>query len=188
MEDQKGRTAGVLTAANVLTLARLVLLPVVIAGVATDRGALAACAMALVVITDLADGRIARHLGQASDFGKTLDSTVDFVLIYSLFITFYAAGRINTVQFGVLYLAMLTILGLQLLSGGSMGGEVLARTRLGKPTGALQYLYLLVLVAREVGRQSRTLAVASNIVFFVLAAAVVLNSIECVVGLRKVAD
>ena len=188
MEDQKGRTPGVLTIANALTLARLVLLPVVIAGVATDRGALAVSAMAVVVITDLLDGRIARRLGQASDFGKTLDSTVDFVLIYSLFITFYAAGRITTVQFGVLYLAMLTILGLQLLSGGSMGGDVLARTRLGKPTGALQYLYLLVLVAREVGRQSRTLAVASTIVFWVLAAAVVLNSIECIVRLRQVAN
>jgi CDP-diacylglycerol--glycerol-3-phosphate 3-phosphatidyltransferase len=187
MEDRKGRTSGVFTIANALTLARLVLLPVVIAGVAADRGALAASAMALVVLTDLLDGRIARRLGQASDFGKTLDSTVDFVLIYSLFIAFYAAGRITTVQFGVLYLAMLTILGLQLLSGGSMGGEVVARTRLAKPTGALQYLYLLVLVAGEVGRQSQALAVVSTIVFYVLAAAIVLNTVECVVRLRQVA-
>ena len=185
MEESKGKVQGVLTVPNMLTLSRLVLLPVVIAGVATDRGALAAGAMVAIVLSDLADGRVARRLGQASSAGSTLDSTVDFVLIYALFIAFYAAGRITTIQFAVLYLAMLTILGVQLLLGGTMGGEVLARTRLGKPTGALQYLYLVLLVAGEVGRESRLLAIVSNVVFAVLAIAIVLNTIECVARLRR---
>jgi len=185
MQESKGDGPVALTAANALTLSRLVLLPVVIAGVATGQGALAAGAMAVVVLTDLADGRVARRLGQASPAGSTLDSTVDFALIYALFITFYAAGRISTVQFSVLYLAMLTILVVQLLLGGTMGGEVLARTRLGKPTGALQYLYLLLLVAGEVARESRLLARVSGVVFVVVAVAIVLNTIECVARLRR---
>jgi len=185
MEERGNEGRVTLTIPNVLTLSRLVLLPVVIAGVATDHGALAVGAMAAIVLSDLADGRVARRLGQASSAGSTLDSTVDFVLIYALFITFYAAGRITTIQFAVLYLAMLTILGVQLVLGGTVGGEVLGRTRLGKPTGALQYLYLVLLVAGEVARQSRPLAWVSNAVFVVLAVAIVLNTIECLTRLRR---
>jgi len=169
-----------ITAPNLLTFSRLVLLPVVIAGVVTRHGYLAVAAMVLLWITDLLDGRLARRLGQSSSFGKSLDSTIDFVLIYSLFIAFYAAGRLATWQFVFLYLAMLGILSLQFAQAADGGGE-LAATSLGKVTGALQYAYLLFLVALEVLPVSRFWSGAGMVLFVALALAILLNSAECAV-------
>jgi phosphatidylglycerophosphate synthase len=174
----------VMSAANVVTFSRLVLLPVVIAGIVTRHGAVAAGTMLLVWITDLVDGRLARRLGQASPFGKVLDSTVDFVLIYSLFIAFYAAGRLATYQFAILYLGLLTILLLQ-FSQMATGRDELAATTLGKLTGALQYTYLLLLVAMEVLPPKQVLTTISLVLFAVLAVAIVLHGVECAVRAKR---
>ena len=181
--DQR-KASSVVTPANLLTFSRLILLPVVIAGVVTRQGYVAVGAMGLMWLTDLLDGRIARRLGQAAAFGASLDSTVDFVLIYSLFITFYAAGRLATYQFAFLYLAMLTILSLQFVLMAAGGGEI-AATKLGKITGALQYAYLLFLVALEVVPRQPAVTTAETVIFTVLAATIVLNSIECVMRIGK---
>jgi phosphatidylglycerophosphate synthase len=173
--------------ANLLTFSRLALLPVVIAGIVTGHGWLAVVAMVLVWVTDLLDGRLARRQGQPSAFGKTLDSTVDFVLIYSLFITFYAAGRLATYQFVILYLGVLTILALQFSQMGT-GGEGLAATRLGKVTGALQYLYLLFLVAREALPPYLLLPTVNTVLFGALTAAIVLHGVECGLRARRLAS
>jgi len=182
--ETKTMQTGLLTAANVLTFSRLILLPVVIVGVTTRHGYVAVAAMVVLWITDLLDGRLARRMGQASPFGKSLDSTIDFVLIYSLFITFYAAGRLATYQFAFLYLAMLGILSLQ-FAQGAVGGEI-AATSLGKVTGALEYGYLLFLVALEVLPGNRFWSSASVVFFGVLALAIVLNSAECAVKVRSI--
>jgi CDP-diacylglycerol--glycerol-3-phosphate 3-phosphatidyltransferase len=175
----------VLTAGNTLTFARLLLLPAVIAGIATNSGYLAVVAMAIVVVTDLLDGRIARRLGQATAFGKLLDSTIDFVLIYSLFIALYAAGRLATYQFAIIYLAMLTTLALQLLTAGPGASGDLATTTLGKATGALQYGYLVFLVALEIVPRSAVIDVVGMVFFVALAVAIFLNSAECIIQIRR---
>jgi len=184
--QQSSVSSGLISAANLLTFSRLVFLPVVIAGIVTRHGAVAAVAMLLLWITDLLDGRVARRLRQASAFGKTLDSTVDFVLIYSLFIAFYAAGRLATYQFAVLYLGLFTILALQFAQMATGGGE-LAATTLGKVTGALQYVYILFLVAREVLPARPALDVVSLAFFAALAVAIVLNGAECGLQVRRMA-
>ncbi len=174
-----------LTAGNLLTAARLVLLPVIVAGIACRLGWLTVGAMAVAIATDLVDGRVARRLRQASTFGRTLDSTVDFVLIYSLFIAFYAAGRLATYQFLVIYVAMLTNLLLQISSMGTGEAETVVRSALLKITGALQYLYLLFLVAREVVPNVPAVSTANLALFAVLAAAVAVSSVESIVKLRR---
>jgi phosphatidylglycerophosphate synthase len=165
-----------LTIANVLTFARLILLPVVIIGIVTSQGWITVAAMATVLLTDLLDGRIARRLRQATQFGKALDSTVDFVLIYSLFIAFYAAGRLPTYQFAILYIAMLTILSVQLLT---QSGGTTASPATGKLVGALEYLFLLFLTAREVLPEAPLVAHLGLALFVILAGAIALNTIVC---------
>lgn len=169
----------VLTVANAFTFTRLVLLPIIIAGIATAHGWVTVIAMAIVLLTDLLDGRIARRLGQSTPFGKTLDSTVDFVLIYSLFIAFYAAGRLATYEFAFLYAAMLTILSLQLLTQSSGVGETAAPAA-GKLVGALQYVFLLFLTAQEVMPETPLLRTLHLGLFLVLAGAIALNGVVCV--------
>jgi len=185
MEKERHSEVSFITVGNALTVARLILLPVIIVGIVLGLGYLAVAGMAAVVLTDLLDGRISRRMGQASAFGGTLDSTIDFVLIYSLFIAFYAAGRLATYQFAIIYVAMLTNLMLQLFAMGTGQGEGVVRISLGKLTGALQYGYLLFLVVREVLPKTHPVATVNIVLFVVLAVGIVLSSIESVVKLRK---
>jgi len=167
---------------NLLTTSRLVLLPVIIAGVVENIGWLAVGGMVAAWITDLLDGRLARRLGQAGPFGKTLDSTIDFVLIYSLFMTFYAAGRLETWQFLILYLGMFATLLLQLSS--SQGGEIVP-TKLGKLAGALEYTFLIFLVVAEVLPPTPLLDQVKLVFFLVLAAGVVGSVVENLWRVRR---
>ncbi len=129
-----------------LSYSRLLILPAAIVGVVTDNAYLASGAVAAAVLTDLADGGLSRMFGQYSQFGKDFDSTVDFVFIHCLFIALYAAGRMEAYQFLVIYAAMLATLTQQLF-GAAKGTTGVARTVLGKPVGALEYAFLLLLVA-----------------------------------------
>lgn len=173
----------IFTVANGFTYARLVLLPFVIAGITTKHGWLTLIAMVVVWLTDLVDGRLARRMGQAgSPFGKTLDSTIDFVLIYSLFMTFYAAGRLETWQFLILYLGMFATLLLQLSS--SQGGEIVP-TKLGKLAGALEYTFLIFLVVAEVLPPTPLLDQVKLVFFLVLAAGVVGSVVENLWRVRR---
>ncbi|HOF89827.1 MAG TPA: CDP-alcohol phosphatidyltransferase family protein [Armatimonadota bacterium] len=172
-----------LTAANLLTASRLALLPVIIVGLVSGRGYLAAGGMLLALITDLLDGRLARKLQQASAFGATLDSVVDFVLIYGLFITLYLIGRLAPWQFAVILLAMATVIVSQapaLLRGGAV-----ARTRFSKPAGALQYTFLLFLIGCEVLPALPWLRYLNWALFGVLALAVAGSGIECIASLWR---
>lgn len=186
MEKQSGAPVKFATIGNALTLMRLVLLPVIVAGIGTHHGWMAVGGMAAALVTDLLDGRVSRRLGQASAFGATLDSTIDFVLIYSLFIAFYASGRLATYQFIILYVSMLSNLMLQLGSMGSGKGNGVVRTATGKIAGALQYTYLLFLVACEVLPKSHVLHIVNLVIFCLLAAAIALSTVRFVTRLKDI--
>jgi cardiolipin synthase len=175
-----------LTIGNALTASRLLLLPIIIVAIVLGKGPIAVAGMALVVITDLLDGRISRRLGQASTFGGTLDSTVDFVLIYSLFITFYAAGRLLVWEFVVIYIAMLSTFLMQIGSMASGSSEGTVKSKSGKLTGALQYFFLLFLVASEVLPKTEPVRIVHWVIFGVLAASIVLSSVRALGKLGKI--
>lgn len=187
METEQQALPRLATAGNALTISRLLILPVILAGIALDEGYLAAGAMCAALITDLLDGRISRRLGQASEFGRSLDSSVDFVLLHGVFIALYAAGHMLTYQFAVIYVAMLATLTLQFATTAADPEQGVIRSRFGKPTGALEYLYLLLLLAFMAFPGVKPLGVAAFAVFWALAASVVLYVGECVFQLRKLA-
>jgi len=174
------------TIGNGLTAARLVLLPVIVAGITLHNGWLAVAGMGAALITDLLDGRVSRRLGQASKFGATLDSTIDFVLIYSLFIALYAAGRLATYQFVILYVSMLSNLMLQLGSMASGNADGVVRTVTGKIAGALQYTYLLFLIAREVIPPSSAVEIANVVIFALLTVAIALSTVRFAIRLKDI--
>jgi len=188
MADEKTAMDGFTTPANLLTFSRLIFLPVVIYGLVSNQHWVAVGAMFAAWLTDLLDGRIARLMKQGgSRFGKALDSTIDFALIYCLFIAFYASGRLETWQFAVLYLAMVMILTLQFfLEGTGREGEV-ATSKLGKPTGALQYFYLLFLVVMEIPAvgESPVIQTIDLVYFTIMALVIVANAIEILMMLAK---
>lgn len=87
--------------ANILTVARLFLLPVMIAlFFAEDQwGAVAAwlCLVVYVVasITDFLDGYIARKLNQISAFGTFLDPISDKIFVASILVLLVAFGKVT---------------------------------------------------------------------------------------------
>jgi len=167
-----------------LTLSRLAILPVALAGIALGSRWIPPAAMAAAVMTDLADGGLARILGQWSQFNKDLDSTVDFILIHAMFIALYVAGRIETWQFAMIYIAMLATFALQVFGGSGIGGGVV-RTRFGRPTGALEYLYLLFAVGRPVMPDRPVLAALDSALFAALAALAAVYVVEVAVLLQR---
>jgi cardiolipin synthase len=165
------------TPANLLTAARIFLLPVAVYGIAEERGWLAVGAMVAAWLTDLADGYAARRRQVPTALGRTLDTAVDFTLIFGLFLAFYVAGWIPSYQFFVLYFAKLLTFLLEVSALAARGWEPLA-TRLSKLAGVLAYAYLAVLAARLLLPASPLLPPAQLMIFAALTLAVLLNGTE----------
>lgn len=166
----------------VLTLSRLVILPFAVWGVAVGDRYVPAAAMLAAVLTDLADGGFARILGQWTQRNKDLDSTVDFILIHVMFVALFASGLMETWQFGVVYAAMFATLALQLSAGDGVG---IVRTRFGRPAGALEYLYLLLIVAGPVAPEYTYWPMVNKTVFALLSVLSAVYVIECVILLKR---
>jgi CDP-diacylglycerol--glycerol-3-phosphate 3-phosphatidyltransferase len=131
----------VVNAANVVTAARLVLVPVFVAAVALsgmDHAGwqVVACAVFLVAsLTDFVDGWIARRYGLVTAFGKVADPLVDKALVGAAlvllsgygFVPWWVTGLILAREVGV------TLLRLWVIRYG-----VIAASRGGKIKTALQ--------------------------------------------------
>lgn len=82
----------ILTIPNVISIARLCLIPIfVIALFGLDNHALAAVLLAILGISDGIDGYIARHFNQVSRLGKRIDPIAD----RTLFIVVFVCGLID---------------------------------------------------------------------------------------------
>jgi cardiolipin synthase len=77
-DPPRDRARAVLTAPNLISLVRIVLIPVFAALIVDpDTTAIGLAVFALVAASDWVDGYLARRLGQVSELGKILDPTAD---------------------------------------------------------------------------------------------------------------
>ena len=82
---------------NILTLLRILLVPVLVVALlsATPNGsALAAAVFALAALTDGLDGYIARRNKQVTTFGKLMDPIADKLLVIAALVTLVALDRL----------------------------------------------------------------------------------------------
>jgi CDP-diacylglycerol--glycerol-3-phosphate 3-phosphatidyltransferase len=89
-----------LNIANLLTLARIALIPVLMLLIAAPYSKLAWAALglyALIAATDWLDGYVARTYNQMSEFGRFLDPIADKILVAAMFIMLCANGAIDGV-------------------------------------------------------------------------------------------
>ena len=85
----------ILTAPNVITLARLVCIPLFVWLLfGAHRQTAAAILLAVLGATDWVDGFVARRYGQVSTFGKVLDPTADRVLVATGVISIMVYGAV----------------------------------------------------------------------------------------------
>jgi CDP-diacylglycerol--glycerol-3-phosphate 3-phosphatidyltransferase len=146
---------------NYLTVSRLIALPFYVA-VAVLPGSVFpepwsgfACALLflLIVLTDAADGKIARKYGLVSDLGKFLDPLADkFAVITAMALLLFrtVAANGNTVFFRYFLWATLLVVFRELaitsvrLVASTKGGVVIAANSLGKIKTVLQDVCIIV--------------------------------------------
>src|ERR671935_1670568 len=124
---------------NVLTVLRILLVPVIVVGLLAETpngDALAAVVFALAAFTDGLDGYIARWRGSVTTFGKLVDPLADKLLIVAALVSLVSLGRLAA------WVAMVIIareLAVTVLRGVAVEqGVVIAASWLGKVKTSLQ--------------------------------------------------
>ena len=99
-----------MTLANVITLVRLCLIPLLIAELLLTQREIALGLLAAILVGDLADGALARWRKEITALGKMLDPLVDKLLFASLLATLAWQGVLPWLVFGLLAFQQLVLL------------------------------------------------------------------------------
>lgn len=143
---------------NKLTVARIFMIPVVIAVImladvllpAYIAFPIAALLFGLTSLTDMLDGRIARKYNLVTDFGRFLDPLADKLLVIGTMLTIlYKHEAIRPVFFWAVLLVIFrefTVTGIRLIAATKPQGEVIAANMLGKIKTVTQMVCLIVIL------------------------------------------
>jgi cardiolipin synthase len=85
-----------MTVPNLITIFRLILVPLVILAVLQGAWGAAFAMFVIAGVSDGVDGYIARRFNQRSEFGAMIDPLADKALLISLFVTLAIVGEIPT--------------------------------------------------------------------------------------------
>ena len=132
---------------NLLTMARIVMIPVFL--VFLDRntpidGVIAALIYTGAALTDLLDGWLARRMGVVSVLGKFLDPLADKLIVMAALVWCVPMGRIQAWAVVVLLSRELSVTGLRSVAASE--GVVIAAGSEGKTKTALQMIGIICLV------------------------------------------
>lgn len=83
-----------MTIPNIITIARLIMVPIVIVMIMQQRWAAAFILFVVAGISDGVDGFIARHFNQKSEFGAYIDPIADKALLVSIYVALAVVGVI----------------------------------------------------------------------------------------------
>jgi CDP-diacylglycerol--glycerol-3-phosphate 3-phosphatidyltransferase len=132
---------------NLLTLARVVMIPIVLVllGRGTPQDCIwAALVYSLAAITDALDGWLARRQGLVSVLGKFLDPLADKLIVASTLVWLVAMGRIGAWAVALLLMREITVTSLRSIA--SSEGLVIAAGEGGKAKTALQMIGIICLI------------------------------------------
>jgi cardiolipin synthase len=132
----------ILTAPNVITMVRLLCIPLYLWLLfAAHRQIAAAVLLALLGATDWVDGFVARRYGQVSTFGKVLDPTADRILVGTAVISIMIYGAVP-LWFGVATIAREVLVSAMVLLLASLGAARIDVLWVGKAgTFGLMFAY-----------------------------------------------
>jgi CDP-diacylglycerol--glycerol-3-phosphate 3-phosphatidyltransferase len=164
---------------NVLTVLRIVAVPVlvvVLLGAIPGGDALAAAVFALAALTDGLDGYIARSQGSVTTFGKLMDPLADKLLIVAALISLVSLDRLDAWVAMVIISREIAVTGLRSLAAER--GVVIAASWLGKVKTALQVAAVLALIAVNPA------TVWVDVLVYTAVAATVISGFDYFFGLR----
>ena len=133
---------------NVLTIFRIVLVPVLVAALLSSRAdgdLIAAGVFAVASATDALDGYIARRNRSVTAFGKLMDPLADKLLVTAALVGLVSLDRISAWAAMVIIAREFAVTGLRLLAVEQ--GHVIAASVWGKIKTAAQIAMVLALIA-----------------------------------------
>jgi len=135
---------------NVLTLLRILLVPVLVAALVQEGGGgdtLAAAVFVVASITDALDGWIARRQKSVSTFGKLMDPLADKLLVTAALVSLVSLDRVSAWVAMVIIAREFAVTGLRQLA--MEHGEVIPASVWGKIKTVAQVAMVLVLILVE---------------------------------------
>jgi phosphatidylglycerophosphate synthase len=160
------------TAANGLTLLRILLVVPLLMALGSGRMAGAMLLMEIAAATDVADGIVARRIGTATRLGAVLDPAADAVLIFTVQAQLVAAGKWPVYLLAVTGASFLSFAQVWAASGRAPGG------RAGKYVGAVVMSTILLQLACTLvapGQWDRVAAVICPLIAVYVAVSIVEN-------------
>jgi CDP-diacylglycerol---glycerol-3-phosphate 3-phosphatidyltransferase len=139
-----------LTLPNVLTVLRIVLVPVIVVALLEETpnaDMIAAVVFAVAAFTDGLDGYIARSRGSVTTFGKLMDPLADKLLIIAPLISLVSLGRIAPWVAMVIIARELAVTMLRMVAVER--GVVIAASWLGKAKTMVQVAAIFAVIAFE---------------------------------------
>jgi CDP-diacylglycerol---glycerol-3-phosphate 3-phosphatidyltransferase len=133
---------------NVLTVLRIMLVPVVVVALLGNTPAgdvLAAGVFALASLTDFLDGRLARARGSITTFGKLMDPLADKLLIIAALLSLVSLNRLEAWVAMVIITRELAVTVLRL--GATQAGVVIEASMFGKVKTSMQIAAILAVIA-----------------------------------------
>ncbi len=165
---------------NVLTLLRIVAVPVVVVALLdeTPNGdTLAAIVFALAALTDGLDGYIARSRGAITTFGKLMDPLADKLLITAALVSLVSLGRLAAWVAMVIIAREFAITGLRAIAVER--GVVIPASWLGKVKTVLQIAAVFALIAFDPA------PLWVDLLVYAAVAATVISGADYFFGLRR---
>jgi len=133
------------TLANKITIFRIFLIPVFLVLAYAGLRYWALGVFILASLSDFADGYVARHYNQITNFGKFMDPLADKVLVVAAMCYFVQTGRMPGWALAVVLLREFGVSGLRLVAVEQ--GRVIAAARSGKIKTAVTMVCLCLMLA-----------------------------------------
>ena len=133
-----------MTTANKITILRIVLIPVFLVLAYMGHMYAALAVYIIACISDFADGYIARHYNQISNFGKFMDPLADKMLVLAAMCFFIENGQMPGWVVAVVLLREFAVSGMRLVAVEQ--GTVIAAARSGKAKTAATMVCLCAML------------------------------------------
>ena len=153
------------TTANKITMLRIVLIPVFLVLAYSDKMMAALAVYIIACLSDFADGYIARHYNQISNFGKFMDPLADKMLVLAAMCFFVENGQMAGWAVAVVLFREFAVSGMRLLAVEQ--GQVIAAAWSGKikTAATMVCLILMMLVNNKVLNIVSTVIIVATTVY-----------------------
>jgi CDP-diacylglycerol--glycerol-3-phosphate 3-phosphatidyltransferase len=166
---------------NVLTVVRILLVPVLVVALLEKTGSgdlLAAIVFAVASLTDAIDGYLARVRNSVTNFGKLMDPIADKLLIVAALVVLVSLDRLQAWVAMVIIAREFAVTVLR-AGVGAQQGVVIPASQLGKLKTASQVLMVICLIA------IRSRPVIVDVIVYATVVITVLSGADYFFGLRR---